>query len=338
MFIISLVEIFFGYWFDKDNFGPYMREHRMKKVLYSLKTEDEIYNFTYKRNYYGFRAGDDVKPENIKIILIGGSTADERYKPVKFTITGYLNESLKNNSLNIEIVNGGIEGQSTRGHLNIFKYWFPKIKNLTPEYIIFYVGINDALLNLNDEIINDHLNDGWIKNPDKLESFKDNFRSRSLIYDTVRKMKHKFYTGNEEKRIIYDFDHTNKKNKIFSYLSYSQKLKTYDVPNLSKKNKKIINYYLNNIDKLSSYTKSIGAVPIFINQEMSEGAISKKLFMLNTSLISHCKTKGYKCIDLAKKFFMQPKYFWDGVHTTSAGSKEIANIIFPELISFLENK
>ena len=29
-FFIVLIELFFGYWFDKDNFGPYMREHRMK--------------------------------------------------------------------------------------------------------------------------------------------------------------------------------------------------------------------------------------------------------------------------------------------------------------------
>ena len=25
-----VVELLFGYWFDKDNFGPHMREHRMK--------------------------------------------------------------------------------------------------------------------------------------------------------------------------------------------------------------------------------------------------------------------------------------------------------------------
>ena len=29
---IIIIELIFGYWFDKNNFGPYMREHRMKKV------------------------------------------------------------------------------------------------------------------------------------------------------------------------------------------------------------------------------------------------------------------------------------------------------------------
>mgnify|MGYP004006066831 FL=1 len=28
---LLIIELIFGYWFDKDNLGPYMREHRMKK-------------------------------------------------------------------------------------------------------------------------------------------------------------------------------------------------------------------------------------------------------------------------------------------------------------------
>ena len=52
---IIIIELIFGYWFDKNNFGPYMREHRMKKVEYSLQYEGQTFNHTYKRNYYGFR-------------------------------------------------------------------------------------------------------------------------------------------------------------------------------------------------------------------------------------------------------------------------------------------
>ena len=100
---IVLVELVFGYWFDKDNFGPYMREHRMKNQPTLFNYEGETYNYNYKRNYYGFR-GEDIEPEDIDAIIVGGSVIDERYKPDQFTITGYLNQNLKNSNYDFVIV------------------------------------------------------------------------------------------------------------------------------------------------------------------------------------------------------------------------------------------
>ena len=61
---ITSIELIFGYWFDEDNLGPYMREYRMKKVQYSMKYKDNFYDYVYKRNYHGFR-GDEIKLEEI---------------------------------------------------------------------------------------------------------------------------------------------------------------------------------------------------------------------------------------------------------------------------------
>ena len=38
IFLICLlvIEIIFGYWFSEFNLGPYMREHRLKKVPVTL--------------------------------------------------------------------------------------------------------------------------------------------------------------------------------------------------------------------------------------------------------------------------------------------------------------
>ena len=33
---IIIFELIFGYWFEKYNFGPYMREHRMKNIPYQI--------------------------------------------------------------------------------------------------------------------------------------------------------------------------------------------------------------------------------------------------------------------------------------------------------------
>ena len=107
LFLIALIELVFGYWFDKNNFGPFMREHRMKNNAYTLKYKDKIYEYTYKRNYYGFR-GEDTAPDKIKAIMVGGSTSEERYKPDKFTITEFLNQKIKKSGIDLKIINASI--------------------------------------------------------------------------------------------------------------------------------------------------------------------------------------------------------------------------------------
>ena len=83
---ILIIEIFFGHWFSEHGFGPYMREHRLKKNPITLLYNNTQYNYIYKRNYHGFR-GEEIDPSKIKAVIIGGSTTDERYKPYEFTIT-----------------------------------------------------------------------------------------------------------------------------------------------------------------------------------------------------------------------------------------------------------
>ena len=328
-FFISLllIEIIFGYWFDKDNLGPYMREHRMKKNFYSLKYNNQNYEFLYKRNYHGFR-GEEIPLNSIKAVMVGGSTTDERYKPEEKTIVGILNKEFKDSDIDIRIVNAGIEGQSTRGHIYNFEVWFPKLKNFKPKYFLFYVGINDHLISLNEKS-----EDGHVLNPSAIEKLKDNFKSRSILYDMSRKIKHKYY--NKGEKIEYDFDNAMKKRnseRNFKFLTYDQAIKTYSIKDLNKENSHLIKNYLFNIDRLAYLSKKKGAKPIFINQLTEEGNLNKKLFIINYSLIKHCKKKGYNCIDLASKLEGEEQFWWDGIHTTPEGSEEIVKIILPELI------
>ena len=309
-----------------------MREQRMKKNSITVKFNDKDYNFIYKRNYYGFR-GEEKKLEDIKIVLIGGSTADERYKPYEYTITGLLNKKLKR-EINKEIINAGIEGQSTRGHIYNFEKWFPKLKGFDPNYFIFYIGMNDHLKDPNDDKKNIV---GHVSNPTFSELLKDNIKSRSIFYDYIRKIKHKYYL-NEKKTVSYDFDFgiKNYTQKGFDFLDYDKAIKIYDIPKLKEDNKDKIEFYLSNIDKLVGHVKKYNAKPIFINQLAHNGNHNKTLFILNYSLIEHCEKRKYYCIDLAKYLIGKKEYWWDGVHTTPSGSQEIVKIIYPKLLKFLK--
>ena len=339
MATLATIEIFFGYWFTKDHLGGYMREHRMKKVPYSLTYSGKVYNYNYLRNYHGFR-GKEIEPSKIQAIFIGGSTADERWKPDEFSIVGFLNNKLENDSIKIKIVNAGIEGQSTLGHLANFEKWFPKLEDFKPKFFIFYVGIND---HLRAKLDSKNLNDGHVKRPGKLEFFYDTLKSNSIFYDSLRKIKHRYYT--KDKAVIYDFDYSVKnytkqkrwgnKNK-YKFLSFEGALNYYNLDDLLLKNKRLTDYYLNNIDRLAEHAKKYNSTPIFINQIMSDGAFNESLFALNYTLIQHCKIKGYECIDLVKELIGQQDYWYDGVHTTPKGSKKISEIIYPKLKKIVE--
>ena len=335
LFIIVLIELIFGYWFDKDNFGPFMREHRNKNNSYTLKYKGEIYEYVYKRNYYGFR-GEHVEPDKIKAIMVSGSTGEERYKPDRFTITELLNLKLKDSGIDLKIINASIGGQSTRGHIGNFITWYSKLENFFPKYILYYIGVNDSEADIT--IKADNLTEAEVLNPKPLGQFMDNIKSRSIFSDVIRKFRQKYYTSKTE--IVYDFDNAMKVNKVLSgykFLNYHDALKYYDINAVFLKHDDRIKYYLKNVDTLYKLTTALGAEPIFINTLLSDGYYNEILFSLNLSLTKHCEIKNYKCIDVARKLEGKEHYWWDQVHTTTDGSKAISDLIYPDLIKIISH-
>lgn len=333
---ILIIEIFFGHWFSSHNFGPYMREHRLKKNPTVLSYDNTQYNYIYKRNYHGFR-GNEIDPSQIEAVIIGGSTTDERYKPYELTITSNLNSLLKKNGYNFNITNAGIEAQSTVGHIYNFRHWFPKLKNFSPKLYIFYIGINDYGLGLvqNNEYYNLGI-DGHIKNPEAIEVFFDNLKSSSFFYDKIRILKQKYYSTS--KMNVYDHDSYIKNLTDFEYINYKKALEIHDIKKLKVKHQKIISQYLNRVKILNNYVTKKNSTAVFINQVMADGHKLEKLFILNRSLIEYCKDVNMNCIDLAAKLDGKFNYWWDGIHTTGLGSKVIAEIIIDDLIKIIKQE
>jgi len=328
LLFISFVEVFFGYWFDKDNFGPYMREHRMKNQRILWKDETEELTYFYRRNYYGFR-GKDIKPSKITGIIMGSSVIDERYKPEKYTITEFLNNKLKENNFDTTFVNAGIEGQSSAGIVASFERWLYKLENFSPKYILFYLGLNDSD-HQNMDIADD--NAGHLLNPEKKDVLFDNIKSRSIIYDSIRKVKFKYLP----RKGFVKYDGKIGENYIseYNFISYNTLIEKYNLNPSVIENSKKISTYLKRIDKLNDYSKKLKSIPIFITNIGSNG-YDLELFMYNQSLINHCVLKGYKCIDLAKKIKPDIRYWYGDKHTTKKGSSVLSNLIFEDLKKIL---
>ena len=347
---ILIIELIFGGWFKKDNLGAYFREHRMKKVSYQIKYNDKIYEYVYKRNYHGF-IGEELNPKDIKAVFIGGSTADERWIPKEFSIAEQINKRLKADKIDVKIINSAIEGQSTVGYIANFKYWYPKLEEFKPKYFIFYTGINELLKpnygqwdysNKREKLFGQwDYSDGRAKilNRDKKERFTDNLKSKSFFYDSLRKIKHKYYT--REKKVFMDLDKPYfPPNKIklekYDYLKFNEAYKSKEnIQKLLIDNKHLVRGYLRNIDRLINYSKKYSAKAIIINQVTAYGAHDEQHLILNYALNKHCKEMNYSCIDIASDFQGKEKYWYDWLHTTPLGSEEISKSIYPKLIEHL---
>ena len=68
LFLIIILEVIFGYWFKKENFGIYMRKERKVNWQTTSSFYGKTYNFFYKRNFWGFR-GEEFNPEDVKVIF-----------------------------------------------------------------------------------------------------------------------------------------------------------------------------------------------------------------------------------------------------------------------------
>ena len=323
--LLVLGESIFGYWFTKDNFGIYMKSERDKNWKTSSTFNNKEYSFFYKRNFYGFR-GDEFNPKNVKVIFEGGSTSNQRFTPENLTIVGQLNQKFLSEKINVNIYNASTDGKSLRGIIYDFIHWFPRINNLNPEYVIFYLGINEHLV-VDESAV--HQFDLNIEKK-KFNRFRDYIKNNSFFYRRYMKIKKKYfpkdtsgYFFNNEK--LYD---------NFTYTSYNQ------AKNFKREISEEDNKLLIQLDKrllvLKNIVKSNNLIPIFITQVVYDGLRDQKLFLVNERLKKFSIHNNYHLIKLDEIIEMELYDFYDTTHTTPKGSKKIAETIYPYLVKFLK--
>ena len=317
---LILIELIFGYWFKEENFGIYMRKERKINWQSQSIFNGKKYEFYYKRNFWGFR-GDELSPENVKIIFEGGSTGNQRYTPEENTIVGVLNDKFKTLDYDFKIYNASTDGKSVNGYINDFKFWFPKINNFYPDYVIFYVGINDRLIH------NKYLD--FKISEKKIDQIKDYIKNNSFFIDKLKLLKNKYFP---KRTLAYNFDNKSLYND-FKFIDY--KTATTIHKNLNDSDKILIKSFNLRLNELKKIIDSQNFQPIFITQLKFDGLKDKHLFLINNELKNFAEINNYFIIPLDEILSFNRKDFYDEIHTTPIGSKKIANKIFPELIKIL---
>ena len=143
---IIVLEIAFGGWFDTQNLN---RLHLIKNSVFNFDVSD-LYDYPspvirYSRDKYGLRGNHDI-PRDIDILTVGGSTTDQRFISDGETWQDVFQERFGNAGVDLIVANAGVDGQSSVGHIKNFEWWFPTISDLSPKYILFYVGLNDFFI------------------------------------------------------------------------------------------------------------------------------------------------------------------------------------------------
>lgn len=301
-----------------------MRKERKINWQTNSSFYGENYNFFYKRNFWGFR-GNEFDPKDVKIIFQGGSTGNQRFTPENLTIVGFLNERLKKEKINMKIYNASTDGKSVNGYINDFKYWFTKIPNFNPEFVIFYIGINDRFdNNVDREFLDNKVSEK------KIDQIKDYIKNNSFFADKFKKIKNKYFPKNT---FAYDLGNNSLYND-FNFVDFEAALEIHK--KLDNEDLILIKNFRSKLNKLKLIINKNNLKPIFISQVMYDGLKDKKLFLVNNELKKFANDNNFFLIRLDKILQMTENDFFDKAHTTPQGSKRIAEKIFPNLVKYLK--
>ena len=326
--LIILIEISSGIFFKKlavdCNYILCNANYSYRTKLYTLDEKLII----YKKDQYGFRERKNNNLNNIDILVVGGSTTDERYLNIEDTWTYRLEQLFKKK---IQVINAGIDGQSTKGHIWNFNNWFNKINNFKTKYIIFYVGINE---NDNDNGRYDNqLDTTNVYNFVKIILRKNN----GFFYNNLNKIiniKDQNNVGHNSKRLTNNFIEVKHDILTEERKYYNLKIQTKE-----------------RIEELIKLSRSINSVPIFITQKTLRWKIedenkNKKevIYSIDDSInyyakekiisdiiINTCEINNVVCINAFDNLKLNTEDTYDYVHTNPKGSKKIAQFIYENL-------
>ena len=240
---ILILELSLGEWFDTGRLNR-LNIHKDREFRYDVSTlyDDPEPIITYSRDSHGLR-GSHSTPGEVDILTVGGSTTEQRLIRDGATWQDVLQEQFQQSGADASIANAGVDGQSTYGHIKNFKWWFGDIPGLAPEYILFYVGVNDFHKEAGDkyDVLLEDFNLG--------QSIKDN----SALWYLIRTIRGSYFA--RVKKLTHD-------SINFDALQWTQQplQDSYDFmrPRLEA--------YAARLRILADLSREFGAEPIFVSQ------------------------------------------------------------------------
>ncbi len=243
----TMIELAFGGWLDPRKLN---RLNLLKDRVFQYDVSN-LYNdphptIKYSRDKHGLR-GTHGSPGSIDILTVGGSTTDQRYIRDGETWQDVLQENFARGGVTLIVANAGVDGQSTYGHIKNFEWWFPSVPDLTPDYVLFYVGLNDFHKEVGYKY--DHLVDA-----DQGFNLKRETRNNSALWHIARTLH-----GAYEALVVKKAGH---RSIDFSEMHWTRDALQNDYGFMEPR----LHEYADRLRLLADMTSEFGAKPIFVSQ------------------------------------------------------------------------
>jgi len=330
---VVAVELIFGGWLDPRRLN---RLNILKDRVYRHDVS-KLYAaanpvVTYTRDKYGLR-GSYSSPGDIRILTVGGSTTDQRHIGDGQTWQDVLQKRFEQAGLRIPVANAGIDGQSTFGHIANFKWWFPDIPGLAPEFILFYVGLNDYHKDVADRF-DRYVFEG--DNPGIGERIRDN----SAIWHLLKTLQ-----GTYKAMIVSRIGH---ERVNFGGLTWVRDPLQSDYGFMAPR----LEAYAARLRLLADLTRQAGAAPIFVSQPSRHYRVTAQgiegqpeltsvdgrringvdfyrlMRKMDGVAESVAREKGALYVDLAGRGEWTDADFYDLVHMTPQGAAKVGNLLY----------
>jgi hypothetical protein len=343
--LLLMIELFLGGWFFSSNNLNNLGIIRATSMSYEQDLYDDSDRvIIYSRDENGLRGISTFNdPSKIDILTVGGSTTDQRYITDNKTWQTFLENNFKERGSNYLISNSGVDGQSTYGHIKNFELWYPNIEGLKPQYIMFYVGINDFFLPSDRNDFDD-------LDKSEQKSFLDKIEDNSAIYNLIRKI-----------RGLVLVNRANVGHKKMDFSKYKYTDAAIGSPELMKfyQENNVIGFQ-KRISRLIKLSTEMGAEPIFVTQPsllykfkgetvlgISETLKLANVYsyngvdfyhllnMLNSAMLEVCEDQ-YLLVDLTNAPIWDQNDFYDFYHMTPKGAEKVSNEIYNQIKGKLE--
>jgi hypothetical protein len=334
--LIFATELIFGSWLYGPEYGtlnlPRNAVHHYDTS--NLYAEGGAVRYTRDKN--GLRGPyDDIS--NIDILTIGGSTTNQLY--IDDTKTWQENMRMRFAQVGrpLSIVNAGVDGQSTRGHIAIFERWFPNIPNLKAKYILAYVGINDT-------VVEGAMKFDQMQSPERLRRWRHWIMNKSALYGLYRTVRGIYKAYNA--KLIHGGSPPYNGRKWVRFASENPAIDP--TGPLAKR----LNDYETRLRALVGKIRGFGAKAILVTQPIAalrvrdaklmvslntagqlEPGISEIVTAFNQKTMLVCRELRAVCLDLAHQLGFEDGDFYDRIHSTNSGAEKIGGYLYEQLRS-----